>query len=259
MLMLGVQIIEGSDLEQQQVRIGCAGWNVPRQSAANFLSDGSHLERYSQTLNACEINSSFYREHKRTTWERWAGSVPAEFRFSVKVSRAITHETKLNCNPDVLSAFLQQTYWLDGKLGPLLIQLPPSLEFEHGSASAFMSLLRRSYSGDVAWEPRHRSWFVDRVDGLLKEYQIARVAADPGCVPAAAEPGGLSSLAYFRLHGSPRRYYSGYSKEFLQRLSSKLQQLASSSIWCIFDNTASGAAVQNALELSATLRTSPLP
>jgi len=214
------------------------------------------LERYSRTFNSCEINSSFYRPHQKKTWERWASSVPAEFRFSVKAPRTITHEAKLNCNSGVLSAFLQQVAFLHDKLGPVLIQLPPSLEFDSPRASRFLSMLRENYSGDVVCEPRHHSWF-DRVDDLLKDYQIARVAADPACVPAAGLPGGLASLAYFRLHGSPRRYYSAYSVDFLTRLSAQLVNLATRArVWCIFDNTASGSAIQNALGLNTKLEQS---
>jgi uncharacterized protein YecE (DUF72 family) len=245
-------------LRRHPVRIGCAGWNIPRLFDCNFVVRGSHLERYCQVLNCCEINSSFYRLHKKETWVRWARSVPADFRFSVKIPKSITHEAKLACSSDVLSAFLQQIAFLREKLGPVLVQLPPSLQFDDFVASKFLALLRQSYSGDVVWEPRHASWFDDRANDFLTDYQVTRVAADPACVPAAIEPGGVSSLAYFRLHGSPRRYYSSYSAEFLDRLFSKLERLAATArVWCIFDNTASGSATQNALELKARFSIAP--
>ncbi len=212
------------------------------------------MERYSQVFNSCEINSSFYRPHKKETWERWARSVPAGFRFSVKAPRTITHEAKLNCSCGMLSAFYQQINFLGDKLRPVLIQLPPSLEFDPAGTRKFLTMLRKSHSGDVVWEPRHESWFDEYADDLLKEFAIARVAADPACVPAAIRPGGLASLAYFRLHGSPRRYYSAYTNDFLNMLSAQLANLATRArVWCVFDNTASGAAIQNARELTAKL------
>ena len=252
-----VSIKESRNFSRQPVRVGCAGWSIPRLVAAHFASRGSHLERYSQEFNCCEINSSFYRAHKKETWERWARSVPAEFRFSVKAPKTITHEAKLNCSSEVLSAFLEQINCLHERLGPVLIQLPPSLEFDYACATKFLSLLRGSFSGDVVWEPRHSSWFDIRADDLLMGFKIARVAADPACVPAATRPGGLASLAYFRLHGSPRRYFSAYSSDSLNMLVAQLASLdARARIWCIFDNTAFGAAIPNALELASKVRNS---
>jgi uncharacterized protein YecE (DUF72 family) len=212
------------------------------------------LERYCQVFNCCEINSSFYRPHKKETWQRWAKTVPHEFGFSVKVPKAITHEARLHCSPESMSAFLHQISLLREKLGPILFQLPPSLEFEQSTVEKFLSQLRQSYRTDIVWEPRHPSWFERRASDLLKAYHVARVSADPACVPAASEPGGISGLVYFRLHGSPRRYYSSYDSEFLNELSSRLRHLAiKSRIWCIFDNTASGSAVHNALALKTSI------
>lgn len=246
---------EISSARSTLVRVGCAGWSIPRQAAPHFASGGNHLERYSQELSACEINSSFYRSHKKETWERWARSVPADFRFSVKAPKIITHQAKLNCSSEVVLAFLDQIHCLGEKLGPVLIQLPPSLEFDPARVNKFLWLLRKSYSGDLAWEPRHHSWFEERADALLREYSVARVAADPPCVSDASRPAGLRTLAYFRLHGSPRRYFSSYSESFLNVLAIQLANLvAGARVWCIFDNTAAGTAIQNALELSAKLK-----
>ena len=236
------------------VRIGCAGWSIPKQIEAKFSAGGSHLHRYSARFNCCEINSSFYRPHKLETWERWASSVPADFRFSVKFPKAITHEAKLNCGTDMLSAFVRQIVLLREKLGPVLVQLPPSLEFDRDRAKKFLTVFREIHSGDIVFEPRHISWFDERVDRLLGEFRVARVAADPACVPVAARPAGWSRLAYFRLHGSPRMYYSAYSSEFLDRLSEQLISVVpSSEVWCVFDNTAAGYAIENALALQSKI------
>src|SRR3984885_10009034 len=233
------------------IRVGCGGWNIPRHAIAHFVCAKNHLERYAQIFNCCEINASFYRPHKKETWERWAQSVPPGFQFSVKALRTITHEAKLNCTPAMLSAFLEQIELLRDKLGPILFQLPPSLGFDDAAERKFLSLLRANYSGDVVWEPRHANWFGAQAEGLLAEFQSARVAADPACATAASRPGGFADLAYFRLHGSPRRYFSSYSEDFLTKLAAQLAALSDRArVWCVFDNTASGAAIQNALGLS---------
>ena len=238
----------------QLFRVGCAGWNIPRESAGSFPAEGSHLVRYSRVFNCVEINSSFYREHKLSTWERWREAVPDGFQFAVKAPRAITHDAKLKGSNESLSKFLQQVTVLREKLGPILFQLPPSLEFEPNTAVDFLDMLRQSFSGDVVWEPRHKSWFKDDATSTLSRFGVARAAADPACVSSAAHPGAAREVVYFRLHGSPRRYYSAYDESFLQTLAEKLLALgATAKIWCVFDNTASGAATQNALELALKL------
>ena len=85
----------------------------------------------------------------------------------------------------MLLAFFRQISVLHDKLGPVLIQLPPKLRFESVLARKFLTSLRECYSGEVVWEPRHASWFDPGVDELLKQFRIARVAADPAVVPAA--------------------------------------------------------------------------
>lgn len=248
------RIISESSSWSIRPRIGCAGWTIPRESGCESGAAASHLQRYAQVFNACEINSSFYRPHRNKTWERWSESVPSGFQFSVKAPRTITHESKLDCGSELLTPFVEQISFLKDKLGPILFQLPPSLKFLKVLARRFLSLLRKIYPGDVVWEPRHPSWFTDEVEDLLKEFRIARVATDPACVASASHPGGHTSLVYFRLHGSPRLYYAPYSDQFLSALALQIAQMQENlNVWCIFDNTALGSAVPNALTLRAKL------
>lgn len=235
--------------------IGCAGWSIPRAEAAAFPGFGSHLERYAARFPAVEINSSFYRPHRPATYARWRDSVPAGFRFSVKLPKTITHEHRLVDVEPELATFLAEVDHLGEKLGCLLAQLPPSLAFEAASAGELFTCLRERFAGAVACEPRHPSWFEDDAEELLLGLRVGRVAADPACVPAAAEPGGWRGLIYRRLHGSPRTYYSSYSEEMLDRLAARLAAEAAGSVpvWCIFDNTAEGAATANGLSLLARL------
>jgi uncharacterized protein YecE (DUF72 family) len=236
--------------------IGTAGWNVPGIHAQHFDSEGTHLVRYGQKLNCAEINSSFYREHKAETFSKWAASVPEGFRFAVKAPRAITHEGELRVQGEVaLQHFLHQTSALGEKRGPVLLQLPPKLAFDKAAVLDFFSMFRRLYKGPAVLEPRNVSWFGPEADTILQEFHFARVAADPALAPEAAQPAGWPGLVYFRLHGSPRRYYSAYSQDFLSRLAEELSCLSRSATpaWCIFDNTASGAALGNALDLIARI------
>jgi uncharacterized protein YecE (DUF72 family) len=234
--------------------IGTAGWSIPGIHAQHFAAEGSHLIRYAGKLNCAEINSCFYREHKPETYRKWAAAVPDDFRFAVKAPRSITHEGKLRVQgEDALKRFLEQTGALGEKRGPVLLQIPPKLAFNDVSAKSFFTMFRELYTGPAVFETRHVSWFSDDAELLLREFNVARVGADPALIPEAAYPGGWPGLVYFRLHGSPRRYYSAYSEDYLLRLASELRQRATSATsWCIFDNTASGAALANALELINT-------
>jgi uncharacterized protein YecE (DUF72 family) len=230
-------------------RTGTASWSLPIKPK----EPGSHLYHYSRTLECVEINSSFYRPHRASTWARWASETPADFRFSIKAPRTITHEAKLRNAQVLLKAFLEQIEPLQEKAGPVLFQLPPSFEFEPARAAEFLALLRTLYQGDVALEPRHATWFTAGVDELLKKYKIARVAADPPKgSPEAGVPGGEMHFAYYRLHGSPRTYYSNYEDPFLLRLSAKVKTLQNA--WIIFDNTALSHAYPNALGFQKLLQ-----
>jgi len=170
--------------------IGTAGWSIPKQHAAAFPGDDTHLERYARVLPAVEINTSFYRPHRPATYARWAAAAPDGFRFAVKIPRAITHEHRLANADAPLARFLDEAQALGDRLGPLLLQLPPSLRYDSAVADPFLANLRGRFTGDIACEPRHVSWFADAADTRLAEFRIARVAADPAVVPRAAEPGG---------------------------------------------------------------------
>ena len=232
------------------VLIGVAGWSLPKEHADRFPAEGSHLERYAARFPAVEINSSFYKPHRPTTYARWAESVPESFRFSVKVPKVATHEHRLADVGDVLEGFLAEATQLGDKLGPLLVQLPPSLVFSAKIAEEFFATLRERFDGLVAFEPRHPSWFETAAERLVTKYRVARVAADPAVVPAAAVPGGWDGLVYYRLHGSPRIYHSAYPDEYLEALARALTDAArSAEVWCIFDNTAAFAATVNALDV----------
>lgn len=223
-------------------RIGTAGWSLP----AKPQETGSHLLHYARVLNCAEINTTFYRPHRAATWARWASETPDDFRFSLKAPKTITHEAKLRDAEPLLRAFLEQLKPIAPKLGPLLFQLPPSLAFDSPLADDFFGLVRSMFHGEVATEARHASWFSAEPNALLCRHSIAHVAADPAkAAPEAAQPGGDPSLVYYRLHGSPRMYYSDYNQEFLSALAARVR--GAENAWVIFDNTAHGYAFPNAL------------
>jgi uncharacterized protein YecE (DUF72 family) len=235
--------------------IGCAGWNLREEFVECFPSTGTHLARYASLLNAVEINSSFYRSHRASSYERWAASTPNHFCFSVKLPKQITHVNRLVDVRMLIEQFRLGTASLGNKLGPVLVQLPPSLAFDPSICESFLDDLRAQMSGPIVCEPRHPSWFEREADSLMRAYAIGRVAADPSVVPQASEPGGCQSVCYFRWHGSPDMYYSAYDDHALNELARRLAAAANGrDVWCIFDNTARGAATKNALTLGKLLK-----
>ena len=234
--------------------VGTAGWSIGRDAAA-FGEGESNLARYATRFAGVEINSSFHRPHRPATWTRWAESVPPDFRFAVKLPRTITHERRLAGCADLVQRFLDESGGLGTKLAVLLVQLPPKLAFEPGLAGDFLADLAGRTQARLACEPRHPSWIEPPAERLLEGLGVARVAADPAIVPAAALPAGWRGLAYWRLHGSPRIYRSAYGEDRLDAYARQIRAelAAGREAWCMFDNTASSAATGNALALRARL------
>ena len=238
-----------------EARIGTAGWSIPLRDAGTFPAEGAGLERYAARFNCAEINSSFHRSHRATTWERWAALAPDDFRFSAKLPKTITHGQKLVAAEALLDGFAAETAPLGAKLAVVLVQLPPSLAFDAEIADAFFTALRQRTRARIACEPRHASWFAEEADALLVAHEVARVAADPARVARAAVPAGWRGLIYYRLHGSPVPYRSSYETERLEGYARAIRADLDEGrdVWCIFDNTASSAATGNALELQRLL------
>jgi uncharacterized protein YecE (DUF72 family) len=248
------------------MRIGTAGWTISRETADSFAGEGRHLQRYARVLDCAEINSSFHRSHRVEVYERWAAQTPPGFRFSVKLPRTITHDARLRRAREPLRRFLAEASGLGDRLGVLLVQLPPSFAFEARPVRNFFALLAELSPAARVCEPRHASWFTPAADRVLVAARVGRVAADPARWPEAARPGGWlgpagdgrGAVVYHRWHGAPRVYWSRYEAAWL---AAQAEALAAwpreAQPWCIFDNTASGAAIANALELRALL-TPPL-
>lgn len=243
---------------ERNIFIGCAGWGIPSvHRAHSFLPGvGNNLQRYAAVLPAVEINSSFYRPHRPETYARWRDTTPNSFRFTVKVPREITHYKKLVGSYDALARFIGEVSQLGEKLGCLLLQLPPKLGFDRSVAADFFELAAATTNTKIVCEPRHPSWFDDEATELLAAYNISRVIADPPIRGVAHVAPPRSDIVYLRLHGSPVIYRSVYDDAYLEQLAQwiALQCEVGLRVWCVFDNSASGAAFGNALRLQSLIR-----
>ncbi|MEO8938692.1 MAG: DUF72 domain-containing protein [Burkholderiaceae bacterium] len=245
------------------IAIGTAGWTIPRAAVAGFPLDGRHLERYARVMNCVEINSSFHRPHRTATYARWVDETPDGFRFAVKLPKTITHGARLRDFDALLDPFVAAIRGLGSKLGALLVQLPPSSAFDRAVVTAFFDAMRRRHDGAIVCEPRHASWFTAEAEEVLIRHRIARAAADPASIASAAEPGGWlgdhgdgrDALAYYRWHGSPRMYWSAYDDAWLRERAEAVGRWPEAcDVWCVFDNTAAGAATADALRFAAMTR-----
>ncbi len=232
--------------------LGCAGWSLPSTVQEHFPKQGTHLERYAAVFPAVEINTSFYRPHRSATYARWRDSVPDQFRFAVKIPKEITHQQRLLHAGQALEKFISEVSHLEQTLGCLLLQLPPRLQYSVSVAEQFFHVLRKLTPVALACEPRHPTWFSPAAADMLASFDVAYVAADPPVAPLP-DRAAVAPMAYLRLHGSPQVYHSAYSDKYLDQLGSNIKHRmqAGQCVWCIFDNTADGAAVPNALSLLA--------
>jgi uncharacterized protein YecE (DUF72 family) len=239
---------------RMRIRVGLAGWSNPPAKRFERDSGQSHLSYYAAHFSCVEINSSFYRPHQSATYARWRDATPAAFRFSVKMPRSITHESHLKGCAAEVARFYKDVAALQSKLAAVLVQLPPSLEFNARAVRAFFNSLPRLRGTQVVCEPRHPSWFTNAAASILQDAGISRVAADPARCLGAEVPGGARRLAYFRWHGSPHVYYSKYSAAQLTTFAAAVNTNKAAETWCVFDNTAHYAAWDDALQFAAALQ-----
>jgi uncharacterized protein YecE (DUF72 family) len=177
-----------------------------------------------------------------------------DFRFSVKLPKTISHARPGDHAEADIERFAGEVAGLGEKLGVVLLQFPPSRVFQQDQIETLFASLSANLPCPLACEPRHASWFVPSVETLLADLHVARVAADPPPADGAEAPGGWSGLHYHRLHGAPRIYYSNYEPQAIDALRANVEDEAhDADVWCIFDNTAAGAAAANALELMGRL------
>lgn len=247
----------GRSDRSEPVRIGLAGWSEAASRHGELLpaaeEGATGLQRYAAAFDFVEINSSFYRQVRPATYEKWAGEVPGDFHFSLKMHRLITHYTRLK-NTDLLGDFFTSVAGLGEKLAVVLLQLPPTLAFDAEGGDRFWSALRKIYGGLAVCEPRHASWQEDGAGKQLVRHGIAPVLTG---IPAADEDplrGMKKNIPlYVRLHGTPRKYHSSYGTEELARLADFLAGHAGRPRYVVFDNTAGPAGVRNALQLQNLL------
>src|SRR5262245_59288897 len=182
------------------LHIGTSGWSYPTWKPAFFpegLPSKRFLEFYSTQLNAVELNATFRRMPTASSIAGWVSSTTPDFRFAAKAHQSITHFKRLKDAADPLRFFLQSLEPMrqSGKLGPVLLQVPPNLKADRGLLEDFVQLLPQAYS--FAFEFRHETWFNDRTYETLRKKNVALCWADTESISTPRE--STADFLYCRL------------------------------------------------------------
>jgi uncharacterized protein YecE (DUF72 family) len=230
-----------------RIRIGTSGWYYDHWEAVLYppkLPKAKRFAAYAEHFDTVEVNATFYRLPSASMAEGWHRQAPPGFLFVAKASKRITHNHKLADAAEPLAQFLRAVEPLGEKLAVVLFQLPPSLHQDLARLEDFLALLPPAPR--AAFEFRHPSWESDATFDLLRRHRaIHCVVSSPDYPFAEAH---TADIAYYRMHGTDRRYASSYSDEWLADLARKLVALARGGTTCFafFNNDAEGHAVRNA-------------
>lgn len=230
-----------------QIAIGTSGWLYghwkPRFYPAATRPD-AHLGFYAERFAAVEVNSTFYRLPNKGTFERWRNGVPGDFVFALKASRYLTHVRRLREPDEPVARLMERASVLGPHLGPVLLQLPPTLKVDPDRLDATLAAFKDAVR--VAVEPRHASWFVDDVRAVLTERGAALCVADGG--PVEFPSWQTTDWAYLRFHGGTGRPRTCYTRRELNRLASRLLDETGpiEQGYCFFNNDSCGCALRDA-------------
>jgi len=237
-----------------KIYVGTSGWHYKHWIGTFYpegTKDSEQLAYFIQKFKTVELNNSFYRLPTAETFENWRKATPADFIFSVKGSRYISHLKKLILDKQAIDEFLDHADHLAEKLGPILFQLPPGWEINIERLSIFLAYLPRKYR--FVFEFRNSSWYNEQIYGLLKNHH---------CAFCIYELGGHRSpeivtadFVYVRLHGPSNKYQGSYTKEVLTEWAKKCKdwQRDGKDVYVYFDNDQAGYAAFNAQTLISLL------
>lgn len=247
-------------VERPGLFVGTSGWNYFDWKGRFYpenLKAAEYLSYYSRHFPTTEVNYSFYHLPKISTYEKWAAQVPETFVFALKAGRAITHIRRLKGVEEPWARFLENAAALGHKLGPILVQLPPTFKADPVCLEEFLDLgpgTRAAGRVRLAFEFRHPSWFTDRVIELLAAHAACLVIADSSrYVRAPMEP--TAPFVYLRFHGPRELCGSEYSPEQLSEWAGRIRSwlAAGRSVYAYFNNDFRGYAVSNARLLAGLL------
>jgi len=238
-----------------RLRFGCSGWDYQEWIGPVYRNASeSKLRAYSRIFDTAEINSTFYRAPSPGMVIGWARYTPDEFVFAAKVPQTVTHDRLLDlakgADKDLRAYCELMRPLLDaGKLGPLLLQLPPRLRFQEPAIHRFLDVLPRDFT--FALEPRNKTWMTMEAFDLLRATGVAYTIVDEPLLPPDLHV--TSAMAYLRWHGhgTDPWYNYRYSEEEITSWVPRVQQVATQAetVYGFFNNHFHGYAPENCLQI----------
>jgi len=247
----------------KKLYIGTSGWLYQDWEGIFYptgLSSKDKLKYFAQHFNTAEINYSFYHLPRPSTYQNWYQATPVDFIFAVKVSRFITHIKRLKGIKEAWQQFFQNALFLKEKLGPFLLQFPPSFQATAENIKRLKEFLttatkpkKQTKAMAINWrlamEFRHSSWCQSEIYNLLKKYNTAWVIADSPTWPKAEVV--TADFVYLRFHGQPILFASPYGRAQLRVWAEKIKkwQKKNLDIYVYFNNDVAGYAIADAKTL----------
>jgi uncharacterized protein YecE (DUF72 family) len=234
--------------------VGTSGWSYKHWQGLFYpenIKQDKYLEYYLTRFSCVELNSSFYHLPRETTIRGWMDRTPETFRFCPKLSRFITHRKRLADSHEPLERFIDLFSEMKARMGPVLIQLPPGLKYDHSLVADFVHILSEQYHDyRFAMEVRHKSWIQDEFFHLLSQHGISFVIADSDQRFPYHEV-VTANFVYLRFHGPAELYASDYPAAVLYGYAEKISKWLEEglSVWVFFNNDFGGYAVKNAMNI----------
>jgi len=239
-----------------KIYIGTSGWQYYHWRGKFYpenLKSQDFLKFYSKHFNTVEVNTSFYHFTKESTFKKWKEEVDKNFLFAIKLHRLFTHFRKLNLKKEdkrILEETIKGYLVLEKNLGPILIQLPPSLKKDLKLLKNFISFIKKiskklNKKLLFAIEFRHKSWLDKKVYSFLKENNVAFVISDSPRWPTDFVK--TADFVYVRFHGKPKLFASKYEEKELEEYAEKIKKLKPKNLFVYFNNDFEGYAVENAI------------
>ena len=231
------------------VYVGTSGWQYKHWRHTFYpegVAQSRWLEFFAERFQTVELNNSFYALPKEETFAKWAMRTPDDFIMAAKMSRYLTHIKKLQDPEEPVSRFFSRARKLGDKLGPVLLQLPPTLKVDAGALRETLDLMPRDVP--VAVEFRHETWWTDEIREILERRGATLCWADRLAKPVT-ELWRTAGWCFMRFHQGTGSPHPCYRKATLQEWVDRLAETwgPDSDMYVFFNNDPRACALRDAI------------